>query len=107
MADEAADFFAATFSIEEEDHTLANSLRFFLNKNPHVAFCGYSMPHPSEELVNMRVQTTGQVTAMQAVKAACEDLQQVCGHMRSTLAAAVTAYQAQHPQQQGDVDMQG
>lgn len=32
MADEAADFFAATFSIEEEDHTLANSLRFFLNK---------------------------------------------------------------------------
>lgn len=27
--------------------------------SPHVAFCGYSMPHPSEELVNLRVQTTG------------------------------------------------
>lgn len=32
MEGEATDFFAATFSIEEEDHTLANSLRFFLNK---------------------------------------------------------------------------
>jgi DNA-directed RNA polymerase I and III subunit RPAC2 len=27
-----SDFFAATFSVEEEDHTLANALRFFLNK---------------------------------------------------------------------------
>ncbi|GLC37687.1 hypothetical protein PLESTB_000802100 [Pleodorina starrii] len=93
MDSEATDFFAATFSIEEEDHTLANSLRFFLNKNPHVAFCGYSMPHPSEELVNLRVQTTGQITAMQAVKAACEDVKQVCSHMRSSLAAAVAQYQ--------------
>ncbi|EFJ45440.1 hypothetical protein VOLCADRAFT_63657 [Volvox carteri f. nagariensis] len=95
MDSEATDFFAATFSIEEEDHTLANSLRFFLNKNPHVSFCGYSMPHPSEELVNLRVQTTGQITAMQAVKAACEDMQQVCDHMRSTLSKAVAEFQQQ------------
>lgn len=26
------DYFSTTFSIEDEDHTLANSLRFFLNK---------------------------------------------------------------------------
>lgn len=96
-----------TFAIEQEDHTLANSLRFFLNKkcgrargghsrataeprpptsaraaraaalhaacadpraasppspaarSPNVAFCGYSMPHPTEHVVNLRVQTTG------------------------------------------------
>jgi len=28
--------------------------------SPHVSFCGYSMPHPSEEVVNLRVQTTGE-----------------------------------------------
>ena len=28
----AADYFGCTFSVEDEDHTLANSLRFFLNK---------------------------------------------------------------------------
>ena len=30
--DDAPDFFGTTFAIEDEDHTLANSLRFFLNK---------------------------------------------------------------------------
>ena len=30
--DDAPDFFGTTFSVEDEDHTLANSLRFFLNK---------------------------------------------------------------------------
>lgn len=49
----------ATFAVEQEDHSLANALRFFLNKDPRVSFAGYSMPHPTEEVVNVRVQTTG------------------------------------------------
>lgn len=49
----------ATYSLAGEDHTLGNSLRFMLNKNPHVSFAGYSVPHPADELVNVRVQTTG------------------------------------------------
>jgi hypothetical protein len=55
----------ATFSIEGEDHTLGNSLRFVLNKSPHTALCGCSVPHPSEEVVNVRVQTTGVLPAAQ------------------------------------------
>ncbi|KAG1666585.1 hypothetical protein FOA52_000552 [Chlamydomonas sp. UWO 241] len=81
------DYFGTTFAIEDEDHTLANTLRFFLNKNPHVAFCGYSMPHPSEEVVNIRVQTTGEVSATQALRNACEDLQSVCAHIKATVQA--------------------
>jgi DNA-directed RNA polymerase I and III subunit RPAC2 len=49
----------ATFAVEQEDHSLANALRFFLNKDPRVSFAGYSMPHPTEDVVNVRVQTTG------------------------------------------------
>jgi len=49
----------ATFAVEQEDHSLANALRFFLNKDARVAFAGYSMPHPTEDVVNVRVQTTG------------------------------------------------
>ncbi|KAF0930451.1 hypothetical protein E2562_032881 [Oryza meyeriana var. granulata] len=49
---------ASTFSIMEEDHTLANSVRFVLNQDPRVAFCGYSIPHPADNKVNIRVQTT-------------------------------------------------
>uniref|UniRef100_A0A453HLA4 DNA-directed RNA polymerase RBP11-like dimerisation domain-containing protein n=1 Tax=Aegilops tauschii subsp. strangulata TaxID=200361 RepID=A0A453HLA4_AEGTS len=54
-----ADSSASTFSIMEEDHTLANSVRFVLNQDPRVAFCGYSIPHPADNKVNIRVQTTG------------------------------------------------
>jgi DNA-directed RNA polymerase I and III subunit RPAC2 len=50
----------ATFAVEQEDHSLANALRFFLNKDPRVSFAGYSMPHPTEDVVNVRVQTTGE-----------------------------------------------
>jgi len=54
----------ATFAVEGEDHALANALRFFLNKDPRVSFAGYSMPHPTEEVVNVRVQTTGELSAI-------------------------------------------
>ena len=30
--------------------------------SPRVAFCGYSIPHPADNKVNIRVQTTGIVS---------------------------------------------
>ncbi|KAB2089383.1 hypothetical protein ES319_A03G057700v1 [Gossypium barbadense] len=42
---------AATFSLTDEDHTIANAVRFTLNQDPRVTFCGYSIPHPSEARV--------------------------------------------------------
>ena len=47
----------ATFTLENEDHTLGNALRYVLNANPAVTLCGYSVPHPMERKVNVRVQT--------------------------------------------------
>ncbi|KAL7162635.1 hypothetical protein ACSBR2_043008 [Camellia fascicularis] len=38
----------STFSLADEDHTLANSVRFTLNQDPRVTFCGYSIPHPAD-----------------------------------------------------------
>jgi DNA-directed RNA polymerase I and III subunit RPAC2 len=58
----------ATFALAGEDHTLGNALRYMLNRQPAVAFAGYSVPHPSDDLVNVRVQTTGAVTATQALR---------------------------------------
>mmetsp|Transcript_19684 Transcript_19684/g.54946 ORF Transcript_19684/g.54946 Transcript_19684/m.54946 type:complete len:107 (+) Transcript_19684:15-335(+) len=93
-------FFGTTFQIDEEDHTLANSLRFFLNKNPHVSFCGYSMPHPSEELVNLRVQTSGRISASKALRTACEDLKDASNHTLSTFQKAVKAKRERDQKQQ-------
>ena len=36
-----------------------NSLRYVLNKDPQVSFVGYSVPHPSEPKMNLRIQTVG------------------------------------------------
>mmetsp|Transcript_19376 Transcript_19376/g.58555 ORF Transcript_19376/g.58555 Transcript_19376/m.58555 type:complete len:102 (-) Transcript_19376:218-523(-) len=81
----------ATFAIENEDHTLVNTLRFFLNKNPNVSFCGYSIPHPSEAVTNIRIQTTGLITPQEALQQACMSLKEVCGHIKATFKAEMAA----------------
>ncbi|CAG8600182.1 32667_t:CDS:2, partial [Racocetra persica] len=47
-----------TFGISGEDHTLGNALRYVITLNPEVEYCGYSIPHPSEDKLNIRIQTT-------------------------------------------------
>ncbi|GLT66714.1 hypothetical protein SLA2020_390670 [Shorea laevis] len=81
----------STFSLVDEDHTVANALRFTLNQDPRVSFCGYSIPHPSESRVNIRVQTTG-APAQEVLKDACQDLMMMCQHVRSTFDKSVADY---------------
>ena len=69
---------AASFQIENEDHTLGNALRYIIMKklvfltnssarvltcisSPEVEFCGYTIPHPSEPKMNIRIQTYGNI----------------------------------------------
>ena len=51
-----ADNTSATYSFLNEDHTLGNLLRNVIIKNKHVEFCAYSVPHPSEPVMNVRLQ---------------------------------------------------
>ncbi|XP_004492017.1 uncharacterized protein [Cicer arietinum] len=83
----------STFSLTDEDHTFANSVRFTLNQDPRVTFCGYSIPHPSENRVNVRVQTTGD-PACEVLKDSCQDLMLMCQHVRSTFGKAVNEFKA-------------
>ncbi|EGV63942.1 RNA polymerase subunit AC19 [Yamadazyma tenuis] len=70
---------AASFQIVDEDHTLGNSLRYVIMKNPEVEFVGYSIPHPSENKLNIRIQTYGSITAVEALHLGLENLSQLCG----------------------------
>lgn len=72
-----------TFVIRDEDHTLGNALRYILMKNPEVHFCGYSIPHPSENIMNIRVETAGKSAAELFRKAVC-DLKSMSEHLRTT-----------------------
>ncbi|PWZ27071.1 DNA-directed RNA polymerases I and III subunit RPAC2 [Zea mays] len=94
---------SSTFSIMDEDHTLANSARFVLNQDPRVAFCGYTIPHPSEKKVNIRLQTTGDA-AKDVLKDALQNLMIMCQHVRGTMDTAVVNHRAKNAAEEMDVD---
>ncbi|CAL9037491.1 uncharacterized protein LOC135587107 [Musa acuminata AAA Group] len=89
----ATDSSSSTFSLMDEDHTLANSVRYTLNQDPRVIFCGYSIPHPSENKVNIRVQTTGD-PAKDVLKDGFQNLMVMCQHVRSTFGKAVDDFKS-------------
>ena len=72
------DGMSASFRITDEDHTLGNALRYMIMKNPEVEFCGYSIPHPSENFLHIRIQTYGKMTAVEALHKGLADLMDLC-----------------------------
>ncbi|TAQ90449.1 hypothetical protein B7494_g1251 [Chlorociboria aeruginascens] len=70
---------AVSYRIEKEDHTLGNALRYIIMKNPDVEFCGYSIPHPSEDVMILRIQTyKAEGTADDALSKGLDDLIDLC-----------------------------
>ncbi|KAF4543488.1 putative dna-directed rna polymerase i and iii 14 kda polypeptide protein [Lasiodiplodia theobromae] len=69
---------AASFEFENEDHTLGNALRYIIMKNPAVEFCGYSIPHPSENKMNLRIQTYDDVSVYDVLEQGLDDLAELC-----------------------------
>jgi DNA-directed RNA polymerase I and III subunit RPAC2 len=62
--------------------------------SPEVSFVGYSVPHPSEPKMNVRVQTTG-VPATDVLRDALITLYKVADHIDVTFADAVSRFKAQ------------
>jgi len=94
-----ADSSAATFTLHNEDHTIGNSLRYVLNKDPQVSFVGYSVPHPSEPKMNLRIQTVGP-SATSALHGALGTLYEVTAHTKDTFSQAVLAFRAKQAAEQ-------
>ncbi|BCS17897.1 DNA-directed RNA polymerase core subunit RPC19 [Aspergillus puulaauensis] len=69
---------AASFQFEGEGHTLGNALRYAIMKNPDVEFCGYTIPHPSESKMNIRIQTYDTTTAVEALEKGLDSLMDLC-----------------------------
>lgn len=68
------DLSSATYVIREESHTLGNALRWMIMKNPSVEFCGYSVPHPSENLIQIRIQMYDRLSSLEALLSALDNL---------------------------------
>ncbi|KAF8174099.1 RBP11-like subunits of RNA polymerase [Pholiota molesta] len=72
------DLSTATYQIHDESHTIGNSLRWMLMKNPKVEFCGYSVPHPSENVINIRIQMYDNASSLDTLIEALGELDKVC-----------------------------
>eukprot|EP00658_Telonema_sp_P-2_P019540 TRINITY_DN17715_c0_g1_i2.p1 TRINITY_DN17715_c0_g1~~TRINITY_DN17715_c0_g1_i2.p1 ORF type:complete len:119 (-),score=32.70 TRINITY_DN17715_c0_g1_i2:353-709(-) len=94
----------ATFAFENEDHTLGNSLRYMIMKNPNTSFCGYSIPHPSEPYMNLRVQTNGRKTAAEVFEQGLQDLLAASEHVRTTFKDSVAEFKQKQGQQPTAMD---
>ena len=95
--DAGGDSANATFTFHEEDHTIGNTLRYILNKNPEVAFVGYSVPHPSEPKMNLRLQTVGP-PATTVLHNALGTVYEIGGHVLSTFDKAVAEFKEKEQQ---------
>jgi len=90
-----------TFVMNGEDHTLGNSLRYIIMKNPDTQFCGYNIPHPSENKINLRIQTHGQ-SAKDIYKIGLSDLSSVCEHIQNKFTEAVQIYKTHKEERSKD-----
>ncbi|KAK9723049.1 RNA polymerase subunit AC19 [Basidiobolus ranarum] len=84
IAGSSIDLTAATFCLKNEDHTLGNALRYVIMKNPNVDYCGYTIPHPSEAKLNLRIQTADDTTAVEALQEGLDNLTDMCQHILDT-----------------------
>ncbi|EGR29821.1 hypothetical protein IMG5_148050 [Ichthyophthirius multifiliis] len=68
---------SATYIFYDEDHTLGNALRYVLVKRKDVEFCGYTIPHPSENRLNLRLQTSSK-NSNEVLKESLDSLAGLC-----------------------------
>lgn len=95
---------SATFLLNGEDHTLGNALRYVLMRHKLTVFCGYSMPHPSEAVVNIRLQTQKRSavaaaersgdSAMQVFREGTQSLISITNHIGAVFDEALDAADA-------------
>mmetsp|Transcript_5743 Transcript_5743/g.9573 ORF Transcript_5743/g.9573 Transcript_5743/m.9573 type:complete len:113 (-) Transcript_5743:243-581(-) len=89
---ESKDETCSTFLIHKEGHTMGNALRYVVSKHKDVEFCGYSIHHPSNEKVHLRIQTVirgkERVDCRQVLADSLDVLMGICDHMKNTFAVA-------------------
>lgn len=78
-----------TFAFRNESHTLGNSLRYVLARMKEVEFVGYSVPHPSDDVMHLRVQTRQGRPATEVLVQGFSSLERMLGMIRMEFSEAV------------------
>ncbi len=57
------------------------------------SFCGYSVPHPSEPKMNVRLQTSAAKPALEVLKDGLHEMVEICDLLDFTLNQAIAEYE--------------
>ncbi|XP_055859112.1 probable DNA-directed RNA polymerases I and III subunit RPAC2 [Episyrphus balteatus] len=82
---------ARTFVFEDEGHTLGNALKTIISRYPDVDFCGYTIPHPTENKLHFRIQSRKN-RAIDVLKRGLEDLDSLCDYTIETFEKEIKAF---------------
>jgi len=83
-----------TFVLHKHDHTLGNSLRYMILKDPRTEFCGYSVIHPTEDNIHLRIQSrpnTG-ASSVDILRTGLENLKSASQYVGMEYEDALIAY---------------
>lgn len=94
---EGSDEQNATFVFGNEDHTLGNSLRHVLMQREEVDFCGYSVPHPYEPKMNLRLQVKEGYNVKEVLKSGLLDLQTLAEQIQADFDNAWGEFERKNP----------
>eukprot|EP00835_Amoeboradix_gromovi_P001538 NODE_71_length_23666_cov_0.239403.p15 type:complete len:105 gc:universal NODE_71_length_23666_cov_0.239403:389-703(+) len=83
LLNQSDDGTCATYSVENEDHTLGNLLRWMLMKDERVELAAYSIPHPSDNRIHLRIQTINH-SATLILDEALTNLVELVDYLRSS-----------------------
>lgn len=64
-----------------------------LKNSPDVNFCGYTVPHPADTKMHLRIQASKNVRAVDILRRGLADLEKVCDHSITTFENAYEDYQ--------------
>lgn len=88
---------AGTFTLNKEDHTVANLLRMQLLRDPNVRFVGYIHPHPLIHRIDLKIQTTSStVPPVDSLSAAIEDLTGETDHLITQTSDAINKWKKEN-----------
>ncbi|KAK7084272.1 DNA-directed RNA polymerases I and III subunit RPAC2 [Halocaridina rubra] len=91
------DEYCRTFIINDEDHTLGNALKHVLMQNPDVSYCGYTVPHPMERKIHVRIQSEKR-EALSILCDALKDLKSQNEAVRKMIKDEVQKYREIYPE---------
>ena len=73
------------------DHTIGNPLRHIIMRQSETDFCGYSVPHPYEPKMNLRIQTHS-IPAIRVLQNSLQNMDSMCDMLDSEFENALKQF---------------